>query len=190
MSIFFLAIPVGSALGYLTGGFVQSAWGWREAFYVGGVPGLGLAAICLLLVEPQRKLAAVKTAVSDAAAMLARIPLYRRAVLGYCAHTAAIGAFSYWGPTFLVRRFAEALSTDPSCDTALAPSPSSSASSPLHARRAQDRQLLVRHRDGGGRRDRHDPRWPLRRSRAARAAAGAAGRLAPPRRTGSPRTRS
>jgi len=112
---------VGSALGYLTGGFVQSACGWREAFYVGGVPGLLLAAICLLLVEPQRKLAAAKTAVSAAAATLARIPLYRRAVLGYCAHTAAIGAFSYWGPTFLVRRFAEALATDPSCDTALAP---------------------------------------------------------------------
>jgi len=59
-----------------------------------------------------------------AAARLVRIPLYRRAVLGYCAHTAAIGAFSYWGPTFLVRRFAEALGVgaagDPDGKAALA----------------------------------------------------------------------
>jgi MFS family permease len=116
MSIFFLAIPVGSALGYLTGGFVQKAMGWREAFYVGGVPGLLLAAICLLMVEPQRKLAEAKLAVSAAAAMLVQIPLYRRAVLGYCAHTAAIGAFSYWGPTFLVRRFGESLTSGAAAD--------------------------------------------------------------------------
>src|SRR5215208_624077 len=30
LAIFFLAIPVGSALGYLTGGFIQNHWGWRE----------------------------------------------------------------------------------------------------------------------------------------------------------------
>lgn len=124
MAIFFLAIPVGSALGYLTGGFVQQAWGWREAFYVGGVPGVALALLCLLIAEPQRKLAEAKLAMSAAAARLVRIPLYRRAVLGYCAHTAAIGAFSYWGPTFLVRRFAEALGAgaagDPEGKAALA----------------------------------------------------------------------
>lgn len=121
MAIFFLAIPVGSALGYLTGGFVQKAWGWREAFYVGGVPGLGLAALCLAMIEPPRKLAAAKVPLVAAASTLVRIPLYRRAVLGYCAHTAAIGAFSYWGPTFLVRRFADSLAADPGCDATLAP---------------------------------------------------------------------
>jgi MFS family permease len=36
---------------------------------------------------------------------LIRIPLYRRAVLGYCAHTAAIGAFSHWAPTYLENRY-------------------------------------------------------------------------------------
>jgi MFS family permease len=116
MAIFFLAIPVGSALGYLTGGFVQKAWGWREAFYVGGVPGLALALVCLWIVEPPRKLAETKIAMAEAVSTLTRVPLYRRAVLGYCAHTAAIGAFSYWGPTFLVRRFADALVASPAED--------------------------------------------------------------------------
>jgi MFS family permease len=30
-------------------------------------------------------------------------------VLGYCAHTASIGAFAYWAPTFLAERFAPSL---------------------------------------------------------------------------------
>jgi MFS transporter, Spinster family, sphingosine-1-phosphate transporter len=109
LAIFFLAIPVGSALGYLVGGQVQrTALGWPGAFFVGGVPGLGLALVCLLIAEPQRKLSEAKIAMSKAVRTLTQLPLYRRAVLGYCAHTAAIGAFSYWGPTFLVRNFASA----------------------------------------------------------------------------------
>src|SRR5262249_33551495 len=38
LAIFFLAVPVGSALGYLVGGFVEHRWGWRAAFFVGGGP--------------------------------------------------------------------------------------------------------------------------------------------------------
>ncbi len=116
LAIFFLAIPVGSALGFLTGGFVQQHWGWREAFFVGGVPGLGLALVCLLIAEPPRQLSKAKIAMASAVRTLARIPLYRRAVLGYCAHTAAIGAFSHWGPTFLARQFASSFVDDPAAD--------------------------------------------------------------------------
>ena len=39
-----------------------------------------------------KKLAAAKAKISESLRTLARIPLYRRAVLGYCAYTAAIGA--------------------------------------------------------------------------------------------------
>ena len=113
MAIFFLATPVGSALGYLTGGFVQHHWDWRTAFFVGGVPGIALALVCLLLAEPPRALSKVRVDMRRAAATLARIPLYRRAVLGYCAHTASIGAFSYWAPKFLAERFADSLGADP-----------------------------------------------------------------------------
>jgi MFS transporter, Spinster family, sphingosine-1-phosphate transporter len=31
--------------------------------------------------------------------------MYRRCVIGYCAHTGAIGAFGYWAPKFLVGRY-------------------------------------------------------------------------------------
>ncbi len=54
MAIFFCAIPVGSALGYVVGGLVDKHYGWRAAFFVAGIPGLVLAALCLLLRDPQR----------------------------------------------------------------------------------------------------------------------------------------
>ncbi|HEU0031756.1 MAG TPA: MFS transporter [Kofleriaceae bacterium] len=110
LAIFFLAIPVGGACGYLFGGFVQSMWGWRAAFFLGGGPGLVLALTVLLIAEPARKLETAKADIAHTIGKLFRIPLYRRAVLGYCAHTATIGAFSYWAPTFLSERFADALS--------------------------------------------------------------------------------
>lgn len=109
LAIFFVAIPIGSAAGYLLGGFVQKAWGWREAFFIAGGPGIVLALLVLAIDEPARKLDAAKQRVVDSVGALARIPLYRRAVLGYCAHTAAIGAFAFWAPTFLSERFAREL---------------------------------------------------------------------------------
>ncbi len=54
MAIFFCAIPVGSALGYVVGGLVDKHYGWRAAFFVAGIPGLMLAALCLLLRDPPR----------------------------------------------------------------------------------------------------------------------------------------
>ena len=54
MAIFFAAIPVGSALGFVIGGLVDHAWGWRAAFFVVGVPGLLLALLCLRIPDPPR----------------------------------------------------------------------------------------------------------------------------------------
>jgi MFS family permease len=106
LAIFYLATPVGSALGYLLGGFVQAHWGWREAFFVGGVPGIALALLCLLIDEPVRQhLSNAKHKIVETIRSLMNIVLYRRAVLGYCAHTAAIGAFSFWAPKFLSDRY-------------------------------------------------------------------------------------
>lgn len=106
LAIFFLAVPVGSALGYLMGGFVQGAWGWRAAFFLGGGPGILLALTCLMIAEPVRhKVAEAHHGLKEILGKLFSIAQYRRAVLGYCAHTAAIGAFSFWAPKFLSERF-------------------------------------------------------------------------------------
>ena len=43
LALFSMAIPVGSALGYLLGGVLERGFGWRAAFFVVGVPGVWLA---------------------------------------------------------------------------------------------------------------------------------------------------
>lgn len=43
LSIFYVAIPVGSALGYVAGGLIAQEYGWRMLFLLSAVPGLFLA---------------------------------------------------------------------------------------------------------------------------------------------------
>jgi len=45
LSIFYLAIPVGAALGYLAGGELGSLWGWHGPFLICAIPGLLVAAL-------------------------------------------------------------------------------------------------------------------------------------------------
>ncbi|MBX3209213.1 MAG: MFS transporter [Labilithrix sp.] len=111
LAVFYMATPVGAALGYLVGGFVESRWGWRTAFLVAGGPGVLLAGTCLFIAEPERKLATEKADLLRDVKKLARVDLYRKGVVGYCAYTAAIGAFSYWAPKFLYARYALPLAT-------------------------------------------------------------------------------
>jgi len=53
-AVFFAAIPIGSAAGYVLGGLMDQKFGWRAAFFVAGVPGLLLALLCLGLKDPPR----------------------------------------------------------------------------------------------------------------------------------------
>lgn len=105
LATFYIATPVGAALGYLVGGFVEARWGWRSAFFVAGGPGIALALACLFIAEPERKVSTEKPNMMRDVRRLAAVDLYRKGVLGYCAYTAAIGAFSYWAPKFLYARY-------------------------------------------------------------------------------------
>ena len=49
MGFYTLGISAGIMLAYLAGGWVVENLGWREAFFIVGVPGLILAATMLLL---------------------------------------------------------------------------------------------------------------------------------------------
>src|SRR5271167_2135588 len=54
LGVFYLAIPVGSAAGYLLGGNLAPHYGWRFPFYIAAAPGLLLAISVLFLNEPER----------------------------------------------------------------------------------------------------------------------------------------
>src|ERR1700687_571009 len=54
LGVFYLAIPVGSAAGYLLGGYLAPHHGWRFPFYIAAAPGFVLAVSVLFLREPER----------------------------------------------------------------------------------------------------------------------------------------
>jgi MFS transporter, Spinster family, sphingosine-1-phosphate transporter len=105
-AVFYAAIPIGSALGYVVGGLVDRAAGWRAAFLVAGAPGLLLAWACLRLPDPPRT-GSVSPATARAALRayprLLRNRRYALTVLGYAAYTFALGGMGFWLPAFLER---------------------------------------------------------------------------------------
>jgi MFS family permease len=108
LSVFYVAIPVGSALGYLLGGQLEHAYGWRSVFFIAGGPGLALALFALAIEEPKRVVRRKDTARRDSGTwrswrQLFSIGLYRNAVIGYTAQTFALGGFAAWAPTYLYR---------------------------------------------------------------------------------------
>ena len=109
MSVFFAAIPVGSALGYVLGGLADQYFGWRAAFWLVGFPGIALALLVLTVKDPPRGQHDVHTPLASGHTMKAayRDLVHNRpyilAVLGYAAYTFALGGLGFWMPAFLER---------------------------------------------------------------------------------------
>jgi MFS family permease len=53
LAVFMLGLPLGLALSFLVSGTVAERYGWQEAFYVAGLPGLLLAVAALFLADPR-----------------------------------------------------------------------------------------------------------------------------------------
>jgi MFS family permease len=105
-AVFYVAIPVGAAVGYLLGGLIEPALGWRAAFYVVGLPGVVMALLALTAPDPPRGAtedSAATTPQSIAVTLrgFARNPAYAGTVLGYTAYTFALGGLAFWMPKFL-----------------------------------------------------------------------------------------
>jgi len=108
MSVFFAAIPIGSALAYVLGGLADKAFGWRAAFWMVGFPGLFLSLLILFVKDPPRGQndpggAAAAPAADTGYLHLIRNTHYLLIVLGYAAYTFALGGLGYWMPAFLER---------------------------------------------------------------------------------------
>jgi MFS family permease len=105
---FYMAIPVGSALGYVLGGLMYS-WtnDWRHAFFVVVPPGLLLGVWCFLMRNPRRGQAEDvahqphrQARLSDYRHLL-RNPSYVLNTLGMTAMTFAIGGIGFWMPHYV-----------------------------------------------------------------------------------------
>jgi predicted MFS family arabinose efflux permease len=113
LSIFYLGLPVGSALGILLGGRLGEQFGWRVPFMLAGIPGFLLALIFWFLPEPVRG-----QSEAGAQSSLEGVTLkgmyqvilklltngaFITACLGMAMYTFAVGGLQVWIPTFLHR---------------------------------------------------------------------------------------
>jgi len=109
-AVFYVAIPVGAAVGYILGGELEHAFGtWRSVFFIVGLPGLLLALLTLTAPDPPRGIqdgpderlsVEQKASLREVLASLVRNGLYTWTVLGYAAYTFAIGGLSFWAPRY------------------------------------------------------------------------------------------
>lgn len=106
LAFFSMAIPVGSALGYIFGGFVGAHFGWRNAFLIAGVAGIPLSLMALRLGDPRRT--ETKPSPDERRAAyrsLARNRSFVLDALAFAALTFALGGFAVWMPTFFHRQW-------------------------------------------------------------------------------------
>lgn len=109
LSLFFLAIPVGSALGYILGGQLGQAFGWQTAFLLVGLPGLFLALPLCFLNDPRQD--DRQTGSRPHEPILPELRRFRQnrtyvhATLAMAAMTFALGGLAQWAPSFLQRSF-------------------------------------------------------------------------------------
>ena len=103
LAIFFSAIPAGSALGYVFGGFIADRISWHAAFLICGAPGIVMA--LLLLKFPEKRVEKI-TNVNFRAGIrqIVRIPLVVVAVLGY-----ALNAFALNGVAAFISKYGETI---------------------------------------------------------------------------------
>ena len=109
MALFYVAIPVGSAFGYVIGGQMNEWLGWRSAFYVVVLPGLVLAALSWFMREPhphRPREVSTGTLRADTRKLL-RIPSYLLNTAAMTAMTFAIGGIAFWIPKYMSQRIAE-----------------------------------------------------------------------------------
>ncbi|MBI4375919.1 MAG: MFS transporter [Elusimicrobia bacterium] len=105
LAVFSMAIPVGSALGYIAGGSLGEHWGWRNAFFLVSLPGLALALLSLALSEPRSRALSEPQPGPGAYLDLFSVPSFLIVTLAGAAMTFALGGFAVWMPSFFHREW-------------------------------------------------------------------------------------
>ena len=109
MGLYYLALPVGGAIGYGIGGWFAHNTDWRYAFWVVGIPGLAAAVAGLLMHDPGRGASEGKmTGKADRPRLadylsIFRTPSFVYNTAGQAAVTFALGAYAVWAATFYQR---------------------------------------------------------------------------------------
>ena len=104
LSIFYVAIPVGSALGYIAGGQLAASWGWRNLFLLATLPGLVLSIGFFFIAKEDRSLTVQESRPSflQGIGAIMRSPVLRLTIIGYILQTFALNGIAM----FVVRHVA------------------------------------------------------------------------------------
>jgi multidrug resistance protein len=106
LSIFYIAIPVGAALGYLAGGQMGPLWGWRAPFLICAIPGLVVAVLYWVIGREPLRGASDHLKPTPGRATFSGLftnPAFLTATFGLATLTFAMGGISAWVPEFLRR---------------------------------------------------------------------------------------
>lgn len=106
LAFFGLALPIGSALGYLLGGVLGLKFGWRAAFFIVGLPGALLAALILFLLKDIRQVLpeSKKTQFKNYLSLLKNKP-FLFICLAQAMSTFTLGGLAAWMPSFMNRYY-------------------------------------------------------------------------------------
>ena len=93
LSIFYAAIPIGAALGYISGGYIATALSWQAVFFAGGLPGVLICWLLLKLPDERREQMNPKKT-KEGLQQLFSTPALSYAILGYVMSNFALSGVS------------------------------------------------------------------------------------------------
>ena len=105
LAIFALAIPVGSAIGYILGGWLGGHFGWREAFFIVSVPGILLGIYFLFFRETEERISKKEKAGVRDYVNLMKNKTFLLICLAESVATFTVGGLAAWMPSFFVRTY-------------------------------------------------------------------------------------
>lgn len=106
LALFGIALPAGSALGYLLGGILGLKFGWRTAFFLVGLPGALTAVFILLKLKDER----TEVKKENSPSLKNYLTLFKNkpfisVCLAQAMATFTLGGLAAWMPTYMHRYY-------------------------------------------------------------------------------------
>ncbi len=105
LAILGLALPLGSAFGYLLGGLIGQHYGWRIAFYALSIPGFLLAFWALIYIKDKRQIQNTEQIKLTNYLQFFKSKSFVYLCLGEAMATFTLGGLAAWMPTYFHRYY-------------------------------------------------------------------------------------
>lgn len=105
LAIFSLGVPIGGTIGLALGGWINDAWGWREAFFFVGLPGVVVAVLAMIVLPKGSGAVAgvARPGYGAAVTFLFRLRSFRHMAAAASLFATGSYAMNVFAPAFLMR---------------------------------------------------------------------------------------